>query len=146
MWEESNFENATGICNHEGTKIATNKSKIKNAVKGTFHAKALENTKVLQENKIAQEEKEWYTDYILHEFIKAQIKTQTTDAHSILYPLTVDVMHTILNTKSKVFEKVLQMFHNCIVPLNTGSHWMVLLFCGIEQQVCYLDSFGNLPN
>ena len=25
MWEESNFENAAAICNHDGTKIATNK-------------------------------------------------------------------------------------------------------------------------
>ena len=141
----TNFTNAAAICNHDGTKIATNKSKIKNAIKDTFHAKVLENTKVPQENKIALGEKEWCTNYILHESIKAQIKTQTTDAYSVLYPLTVDVLHTILNTKSKVFEKVLQMSHNCIVPLNTGSHWVVLFFCGIEQQVFYLDSFGNPP-
>ena len=84
MWEESNFENAAAICNHDGTKIATNKSKIKNAIKDTFHAKVLENSKVLQENKIVLEEKEWYTDYILHESIKAQIKSQTTDVYSVL--------------------------------------------------------------
>ena len=83
---------------------------------------------MLQENKIVLEEKEWYTDYILHESIKAQIKTQTTDAYSDWYPLTVDVLHTILNSKSKVFEKVLQASHNCIVPLNTESHWVVLFF------------------
>ena len=47
--------------------------------------KVLENTKVFQENKIALEEKEWYTNYILHESIKAQIKTQTTDAYSFCF-------------------------------------------------------------
>lgn len=77
---------------------------------------------MLQEDKIALEEKEWYTAYVLHESIKAQIKTQTTDAYSVLYSLTADVLHTILNSKSKVFEKVLQTSRNCIVPLNTGSH------------------------
>ena len=66
MWEESNFENSIAICNHDSTKIAKNKSKIKNAVKDTFHAKVLENSKVLQEDKIALEEKEWYTAYVLH--------------------------------------------------------------------------------
>ena len=55
-------------------------------------------------------------------------------------------MHTILNSKSKVFEKVSQTSHNCIFPLNTGSNWVVLLFCGIEQQVYCLDSIGNPPN
>ena len=25
MWEESNFKNAAAICNHDGTKVATNK-------------------------------------------------------------------------------------------------------------------------
>ena len=128
MWEESNFENAAAICNHDGTKIATNKLKIKNAIKDTFHVKVFENTKVSQENEITLEEKEYYTDYILNESIKAQIKTQTADTCSVLYLLTADVLHTILNTKSKVFEKVLQMSHNCIVPLNTGSHWVVLFF------------------
>ena len=77
---------------------------------------------MLQEDKIALEEKEWYTDYVLHESIKSQIKTQITDAYSVLYPLTADVLHTILNSKSKVFEKVLQTSRNSIVPLNTGSH------------------------
>ena len=101
---------------------------------------------MLQENKIVLEEKEWYSEYILHESIKAQIKSRTTDAYSVLYPLTVDVLHTILNTKSKVYEKVLQTSHNYIVPVNTESHWMVLSFYGIEQQVYYLDSFGNPPN
>ena len=48
MWEEPNFENAAAICNHDGTKIAINKSKIKNVIKDTFHSKVLENTKVLQ--------------------------------------------------------------------------------------------------
>ena len=57
MWEESNFENAAAICNHEGTKIATNKSKIKNAIKDAFHGKVFENTKVLQENEITLEKK-----------------------------------------------------------------------------------------
>ena len=57
-------ESAAAICNHDGKKIATNKSKIKNAIKDIFRARVLENSKVLQENKIALEEKEWYTDYI----------------------------------------------------------------------------------
>ena len=29
MQEESNFEKAAAICNHDGTKITTNKSTIK---------------------------------------------------------------------------------------------------------------------
>ena len=92
------------------------------------------NTKI--ENKIALEEKE------------SNSSNKNTNYRRIFcfVPITVDVLHTILNTKSKVFEKVLQMSHNCIVPLNTGSHWVVLFFCGIEQQVYYLNSFGNPPN
>ena len=57
MWEESNFENAATICNHGAKKVATNKLKLKNAKKSTFHAKVLENSKMLQQNKIALEEK-----------------------------------------------------------------------------------------
>ena len=57
MREESNFENAAAICNHDGTKIATNISAIKNPIKDKFHAKVLENSKMLQENKTALEEK-----------------------------------------------------------------------------------------
>ena len=32
-WEESNFEEAAALCNHDGTKINTNKSKVKDAIK-----------------------------------------------------------------------------------------------------------------
>ena len=73
--EQWNFENAATISIHDGTKIATNKLKIKNAVRDTLHTKVLKNSKVLQENKIAMEEKEWYSDYILYESKKVQIKT-----------------------------------------------------------------------
>ena len=35
-WEESNFENTTAICNNDGTKIKTNKSKVKDVIKTLF--------------------------------------------------------------------------------------------------------------
>lgn len=79
MRVESNFEKAAAISNHDGTKITTNKSTIKRAIKGKFQAKVLENRKVLQENKTAVEEKEWCAYYIIHESIKVLRKTQTTD-------------------------------------------------------------------
>ena len=100
------MENVVAICNHEITKIAINKSNIDNTVKDTFHSKSFVNSKLFQQNKIALEEKEWYTDYILYESIKAQRKTQTTDAYSVLYPLTVDVLHTLLNSKRKYLPKL----------------------------------------
>ena len=36
IWEGSHFENATTIWNLDGSKLATNKSKIRDAVKAIF--------------------------------------------------------------------------------------------------------------
>ena len=35
-WEESSFEKAAALCNHDGAKINTNKSKVKDAIKTLF--------------------------------------------------------------------------------------------------------------
>ena len=68
------------------------------------------------------------------------------DLFSVMYPLTVDVLTEIINSKSRIFNKVDSEAHNCIVPLNTGSHWVTLFFLGLEKRIYYLDSFGNPPN
>ena len=130
IWEESNFENAAAICNHDGTKIATNKSKINNTIKVTFHARVLENSKVLQESKIALEEKEWYTGYVLLESLTAQIKTQTTDTYSVLYPLTVDVLHAILTALFLSILEATGWFYFFVESSNksiTLTHLVILL-------------------
>ena len=64
-WEESNFENAAAICNHDGTKINTNKSKIKDAIK-TLFGKILEPENCNNGRKFSIGEKEWLTDFALH--------------------------------------------------------------------------------
>ena len=143
IWEDSNFENAAAICNADGTKINTDKSKIKNAIKeliGNFSKQSSE------DEIVTIGEKEWYSDFILHRCINVQIPSQTTDTYSVLNPMPVDVLDRLLNLNKGKFEKVLQKSHNYIVPLNIGgNHWVTLFFCGFEQKVYYLDSFGNPP-
>ena len=68
------------------------------------------------------------------------------DLFSIMYPLTVDVLAKIINSKSGVFNKVDSEAHSCIVPLNTGNHWVTLFFLSLEKRIYYLDSLGNPPN
>ena len=58
-WEESNFENAAALCNHDGTKINTNKSKVKDAIK-TLLGKILEPENY--DNVFSLGEREWLTD------------------------------------------------------------------------------------
>ena len=36
--------------------------------------------------------------------------------------------------------------HNCLVHLNTGSHWVTLFFLGLEKKIYFPDSFGHPPN
>ena len=36
IWEGSHFENAAAICNHDGSKLTTIKSKIRDAIKAIF--------------------------------------------------------------------------------------------------------------
>ena len=36
IWEGSYFENVAAICNHDGSKLTTNKSKIREAIKSIF--------------------------------------------------------------------------------------------------------------
>ena len=36
IWEESHFGNAAAICNHDGSKLTTNKLKIRDAIKAIF--------------------------------------------------------------------------------------------------------------
>ena len=36
IWEGSHFENAAAICNHDGSNLTTNKSKIREAIKSIF--------------------------------------------------------------------------------------------------------------
>ena len=68
------------------------------------------------------------------------------DLCSVIYPLTVEVLAEIINSKSRVFNKVDSKTHICIVPLNTGSHWVTLFFMGLEKKIYYLGSFENPPN
>ena len=67
-WEESNFENAAALCNHDGTKINTNKSKVKDAIK-TLLGKILEPENC--NNVFPLGEREWLTDFALHYCIKS---------------------------------------------------------------------------
>ena len=36
IWEGSHFENAAAICNHDGSKLTTIKSKMRDAIKAIF--------------------------------------------------------------------------------------------------------------
>ena len=68
------------------------------------------------------------------------------DPYSVMHPLTVDAFAEIINSKSRVFNKVDSEAHNSMARLTTGSHWVMLFFLGLENKICYLDSFGNPPN
>ena len=57
-----------------------------------------------------------------------------------------EVLAEIFSSKSRTFQKVADEKHNCIVPLNTRGHWVVLLFLGNTKKIYYLDSFRNPPS
>ena len=40
------------------------------------------------------------------------------------------VLAEIFNSESRNFQNVADEKHNCVVPLNTGGHWVVLFFLG----------------
>ena len=61
-WKKSNLENAAAICNHDGTKINTNKSKVKDTIKTLFE-KILEPENC---NNFFFLRREWLTDFALH--------------------------------------------------------------------------------
>ena len=144
IWEESHFENVAAICNHGGSKLTTNKSKIRDSIKAIFgHIPKAVNSD--EDQKFTIGEKEWFTEFTLHTFINTMI-SHNRDLCSVMYPLTVDVLAEIINIKSRVFNKVDSEAHNCIVPLNTGNHWVTLFLLGLEKKIYYLASFGNPPN
>ena len=99
-WEESNFENAPVICNHDATKINTNKSQVKDAIK-TLFGKILEHENY--NNVFSLGAKEWLTDFALHCCIKSVTPSQSGDQHSIMYPMPVEVLAEIFNFESKAF-------------------------------------------
>ena len=124
-WEESNFENVATLYNHEGTKISTNKYKAKDAIKTLFEKiREPENCN----NVFSLGEREWLTDFALHCYIKSVTPSQSGDQCSIMYTMPVEVLGEIFNSESKAFQKVADEKHNCVIPLNTGGHWVVLFF------------------
>ena len=95
IWEESHFENAAAICNHDGSKLTTNKSKIRDAIKAIFgHIPKAVNSD--EDQKFTIGEKEWFTDFTLYTFINAMI-SHNRDLCSVMYPLTVDVLAETIN-------------------------------------------------
>ena len=90
-------------------------------------------------------EREWLTDFALHSCIKSVTPSQSGDQYSIVYPMPFEVLAEIFNSESRAFQKVADEKYNCIVPLNTGGHWVVLFFLGNTKKIYYLDSFGNPP-
>ena len=84
IWKGSNFENAAAICNHDGSKLTTNNSKIRDAIKAIFGRipKAVNSN---EDQKFAIGEKEWFTDLTLHTLINAMI-SHNGDLCSVLYP------------------------------------------------------------
>ena len=103
-WEESNFENAAALCNHDGTKISKNKSKVKGAIK-TLFGKILKPENC--NNVFSLGEREWQTDFALHRCIKSVIPSQSGDQYSIMYPMPAEVLAGIFNSESRAFQKVL---------------------------------------
>ena len=77
--------------------------------------------------------------------IKSVTPSQSGDQYSIMYPMPFEVLAEIFNFECRAFQKVADKKHNCIVPLNTGGHWVVLFFLGNRKKIYYLDSFGNRP-
>ena len=102
-WEESNFENTAALCNHDGTKINTNKSKVKDAIK-TLLGKILEPEN--RDNVFSLGEREWLTDFALHSCIKSVTPSQSGDQYSIMYPMPFEVLAEIFNSESRAFQKV----------------------------------------
>ena len=62
-----------------------------------------------------------------------------------MYLIPLEVLAEIFNSESRAFQKVADEKHNCIVPLNTRGHWVVLFSLGNTNKIYYLDSFQNLP-
>ena len=104
IWEGSYFENAAAISNYDGSKLTTNKSKIRDAIKAIFgHIPKAVNSD--EDQKFTIGEKEWFTDFTLHIFISA-ISSHNRDLCSVIYPLTVNILAEFINSKSRVFHKV----------------------------------------
>ena len=49
--------------------------------------------------------------------------------------MPIEVLAEIFNSESKAFQKVAEEKHNCIVPLNTVEHWVVLFFLGNIKKI-----------
>ena len=77
-WEESNFENVTALCNRDGTKINTKKSKVKDCIK-TLFGKILEPENC--NNIFSLDEREWLNDFALHCCIKSVSHSQSGDQY-----------------------------------------------------------------
>ena len=103
-WEESNFENAVALCNHDETKTSKNKSKVKDAIK-TLFGKILKPENC--NNVFSLGEREWQTDFALYRCIKSVIPSQSGDQYSVMYPMPVEVLAEIFNSESRAFQKVL---------------------------------------
>ena len=43
-----------------------------------------------------------------------------------MYPMPLEILAEIFNSESKAFQKVADEKHNCIAPLNSGGHSVVL--------------------
>lgn len=65
--EGSHFECAAAICNQDGSKLTTNKSKIRDALKAIFGLipRAASSD---EDQKFTIREKEWFTDFTLRIF------------------------------------------------------------------------------
>ena len=98
IWEGSHFENATAICNHDSSKLTTNKSKTRDTIKAIFGQipKAVNSD---ENQKFAIGEKEWFTDFTLHTLTNT-MTSDNRDQSSVMYSLTVDVLAKIINSKS----------------------------------------------
>ena len=103
IWEGSYFENAATICNHDVSKLTTNTSKIREAIKAIFGCipKAVHSD---EDQKFTIGEKDWFKDFTLHTFINAMI-SHHRDLFSVMYPLTFDVLTEIINSISRIFNK-----------------------------------------
>ena len=148
LWEESPFEDAAAICNHDGSKMTTNKAKFKTALKSYFATSEQPSYHTTSDNPIISiKEKEWLSDFQINNCVSTiQLQFSDTTNYSIMYPLPTTILLEILNTNSRIFDKVCNNSHHCIIPLNVGAHWVAMLLDGSSKSIYYIDSFGNCAN
>ena len=168
QWANSPFESVASVCNFDGSKLPSQKSTFKKELIKHFHGSSCQdNIKVHKEtnknmrsrattdNQVPNlsEEKqesrstiltecpdEWLNDIMLANVLTL-LRTQYPNALcKFLYPMPISAMKQIFTSKnSRVLNEV---DYGKIIPLNTGHHWVTIIFDSPKKTIHYVDSLG----